>query len=77
MLSTVLSIRISKDVKRRMDELRDVVDWNYEIKRFLEARVDELYRRKIIEEVRRVVELLPEMPRGSVTKYVREDRDSH
>jgi hypothetical protein len=76
-VSTVLSIRISKDVKRRMDELRDVVDWNDEIKRFLEARVDELYRRKIIEEVRRVVELLPEMPRGSVTKYVREDRDSH
>jgi hypothetical protein len=76
-VSTVLSIRISKDVKRRMDELRDVVDWNNEIKRFLEARVDELYRRKIIEEVRRVVELLPEMPRGSVTKYVREDRDSH
>jgi hypothetical protein len=76
-VSTVLSVRISKDVKRRMDELRDVVDWNDEIKRFLEARVDELYRRKIIEEVRRVVELLPEMPRGSVTKYVREDRDSH
>jgi hypothetical protein len=76
-VSTVLSIRISKDVKRRMDELRDVVDWNDEIKRFLEARVDELYRRKIVEEVRRVVELLPEMPRGSVTKYVREDRDSH
>ena len=76
-MSTVLSIRISKDVKRRMDELRDVVNWNDEIKRFLEARVDELYRRKIIEEVRRVVELLPEMPRGSVTKYVREDRDSH
>jgi hypothetical protein len=76
-VSTVLSIRISKDVKRRMDELRDVVNWNDEIKRFLEARVDELYRRKTIEEVRRVVELLPEMPRGSVTKYVREDRDSH
>jgi hypothetical protein len=76
-VSTVLSIRISKDVKRRMEELRDVVDWNDEIKRFLEARVDELYRRKIIEEVRRVVELLPEMPRGSVTKCVREDRDSH
>jgi hypothetical protein len=76
-VSTVLSIRISKDVKRRMEELREVVDWNDEIKRFLEARVDELYRRKIIEEVRRVVELLPEMPRGSVTKYVREDRDSH
>jgi hypothetical protein len=72
-----VTIRISKDVKRRMDELRDVVDWNDEIKRFLEARVDELYRRKIIEEVRRVVELLPEMPRGSVTKYVREDRDGH
>ena len=71
-----LSVRVSKDVKNRMDGPRDIVDWNDEIKRFLEARVDELYRRKIIEEVRRVVELLPEMPRGSITKYVRGDRDS-
>jgi len=45
-VSTVLSVRISKDVKKRMDELRDVVDWNDEIRRFLEARVGELYRRE-------------------------------
>lgn len=76
-MSNVLSIRIPKEVKRKMELLKDVVDWNEEIRRFLESRVDELYRRKVIEEVRRVIERLPEMPRGTVTAYVRGDRDSN
>jgi DNA-binding transcriptional regulator GbsR (MarR family) len=75
-MSDVLSIRIPKEIKRKMELLKDVVDWNEEIRKFLERRVDELYRRRIVEEVRRVIEKLPEMPRGAVTAYVREDRDS-
>jgi len=75
-MSDVLSIRIPKEIKRKMELLKDVVDWNGEIRKFLERMVDELYRRRVIEEVRRVIEKLPEMPRGTVTAYVREDRDS-
>ena len=75
-MSDVLSIRVPREIKRKMELLKDVVDWNEEIREFLERRVDELYRRRVIEEVRRVIEKLPEMPRGVVTAYVREDRDS-
>jgi hypothetical protein len=75
-MSDVLSIRVPKEIKRKMELLKDVIDWNEEIRKFLECRVDELYRRRVLEEVRKVIERLPEMPRGTVTAYVREDRDS-
>lgn len=75
-VSEVFSVKIPKSVKEKMEMFKDVIDWNEEVRRFLESRVDELYKNKIIEEVRKVIEKLPEMPRGSVTRYVREDRDS-
>ena len=76
-MSDVLSVRIPRDVKKKMELFRDVVDWNEEIRKFLESRVDELYRVKVVEEVRKVVEKLPEVPEGIATIYVREDRDSY
>jgi len=75
-LSVVISIRIPRRLKEKMDSLGDV-NWSEEVRRFLEKRVEELRRRKVLEEVRRVIEQLPEVPRGTVTRYVREDRDSH
>ncbi|MEM4970695.1 MAG: hypothetical protein QXE01_05525 [Sulfolobales archaeon] len=60
-----------------MDMLKDYVNWSEEIRRFLEKRVEELRRRRVLEEVRKVIEQLPEVPRGVVTQYVREDRDSN
>ena len=76
-MSDVLSIRVPREIKRKMESLKDLVDWNEEIRKFLESRVDELYRRKVIEEVGRIIENLPETPRGTVTAYVREDRDGN
>jgi hypothetical protein len=42
----------------------------------LRSKINKLYRRKVIEGVRRIIEKLPEVPRGTVTAYVRSDRDS-
>ena len=76
-MSVVISVRIPRRLKERMDELSDVVNWSEEIRKFLEERVRELYRRMVLKEVRKVIEQLPEVPRGTITEYVREDRDSH
>lgn len=75
-MSEVFSVRIPKSVKEKIELLKDIIDWNEEVRRFLESKVDELYKARVIEEVRKVIEKLPEMPRGSITRYVREDRDS-
>ncbi|GBC71819.1 hypothetical protein HRbin02_01607 [Candidatus Calditenuaceae archaeon HR02] len=76
-MSEVFSVRIPKRVKEKMKMLSGVIDWNEEVRSFLESRVDELLKMKVLQEARQVIEKLPEMPRGSVTSYVREDRDSN
>ena len=60
-----------------MDRLGGDINWSEEIRRFIEERVRELRRRRVLEEARRVIERLPETPRGTATRYVRGDRDSH
>lgn len=76
-MSVVISVRIPRKLKEEMDKLRDVVNWNEEIRRFLESRVEELRRIEVLKEVRRVIKQLPEVPRGTVTSYLRKDRDSN
>ncbi|MEM0027606.1 MAG: CopG family transcriptional regulator [Ignisphaera sp.] len=76
-MSVVISIRVPKKLKEQMDMLKGYVDWGEEIRKFIERRVEELRRVYVLEEVRKVIEQLPEVPRGTVTRYLREDRDSN
>ena len=72
---SVVSVRVPKELKERMDALRDVVNWSEEIRAFIERRVAELEQEKAIEELERLIEKLPPAPKGVALKYVREDRD--
>jgi len=40
--TVTLSIRIRRELKVKMDELKDVVDWRREIERFIENRIREV-----------------------------------
>jgi len=71
----VLSIRIPKKLKEEMDKLKDVVDWSSEIRAFIEEKVRTYKRIKVLEEVDRILEQLPETPRGLADRLVREDRE--
>jgi len=72
----VISVRVPRRLKEEMDKLGGDVNWSEEIRRFLEERVRELRRKRVLEEARRVIERLPEASRGTAAGYVREDRDS-
>ena len=76
-MSVVISVRVPRRLKEEMDKLSGYVNWSEEIRRFLEERVRELRRKRVLEEARRVIERLPEAPSGTAAGYVREDRDSH
>jgi len=75
-LSVTVSFRVPRDLKKKMDELRGVVNWSEELRRFLENRIREYEQVRAIEEFEEVVESIPVSPRGTALKYVREDRDS-
>ena len=70
-------MRAPRRLKGEMDRLAGYVNWSEEIRRFLEARAQELRRRLALEEARRVIEQLPEAPQGAAAGYVRGDRDGH
>ena len=75
-MSEVFSIRIPRELKRELEELKNFVDIKEEVIKFLEERV-EMYRRlKALREVHEVLEKHPTIPRRSATRLVREDRDS-
>lgn len=59
-----------------MKELKEV-NWRDEIVKFLTERVEYYRRLKTIEEIRKIVEKLPEAEPGTAERYVREDRDSN
>ncbi len=76
-MSVTVTFRVPKELKERMDKLRGYVNWSEEVRLFLEKRVRELEQARAIEELEKLIRNLPEVPRGAVTGYVREDRDSH
>ena len=52
--TVTLSIRIRRELKEEMDELRDVVDWRREIERFIENRIREVKLRTSLNKVENV-----------------------
>ena len=76
-MSVVVSFKVRREVKERMDRFRGRVDWAEELRRFVEERLREL---EAEENLRRVVEELERIgvgaPKGFAVASVREDRDS-
>lgn len=50
MSTATLSLRIRRDIKERMERMRDV-DWRSEIERFIELRVREIELRRVMSEI--------------------------
>ncbi len=76
-MSVTVSFRVPEELKRRMDRLRKYVNWSEELRKFLERRVREYEQERAIEELEEIIRKIPTSPRGTATKYVREDRDSY
>jgi hypothetical protein len=75
-MSTVVCVRIPRELRERMLRLKDV-NWSDVIRKFIEETVS---RYEFEEAVRRVEEDLrdvPELPPGTVSRWVRVDRESH
>ncbi|MEM3562518.1 MAG: hypothetical protein QXR19_04775 [Candidatus Jordarchaeaceae archaeon] len=74
---SVFSIRIPPEVKSEMDKLKDKINWSEEIREFIKSKIEEHKKRKILDEAVAYIQSLPEAPKGTSQKLVREDRDSH
>jgi len=76
-MSEVISFKVSKDLKRKMEMYRGRVNRTEELRKFVEEEIDEL---EAYENFQRVLEELEKaswsVPKGFSQRSVREDRDS-
>jgi predicted DNA-binding protein len=72
----VISIRIPRELKKKMDSLRGVVNWSEKIRRFIERRVREIEQERVIGELEKLIQELPIAPKDYAARFVRKDRDS-
>ncbi|MEM4674970.1 MAG: CopG family transcriptional regulator [Nitrososphaerota archaeon] len=77
LLSVTVSFRIPRKLKEKMDAFKSEVNWSDEVRRFVQAKVAELEKKRLLKEIDKMIEDLPELPQGTVAKLLREDRDSH
>jgi len=71
-MSTVLSIRIRKELKNRMRMTN--IDWRREIERFIENRIREYERERALKNIEEILEDIPVSERAA-WEDIREDRE--
>ncbi|MDK2372903.1 MAG: CopG family transcriptional regulator [Candidatus Korarchaeota archaeon] len=77
-MSEVVSFKVRRDLKRKMEAFKDRVNWSEELRKFVELKIRELEAKESKERIREKLRNAPwSLQKGSSTKLVREDRDSH
>ncbi|MEM2724655.1 MAG: hypothetical protein QXP47_02690 [Candidatus Nezhaarchaeales archaeon] len=75
-MSSVVSFKVPSHVKKKMEKLKNYVNWNEELRKYLIKRLEELERELNMREVVELLKKTSEVPSGIATVLVREDRDS-
>ena len=77
-MSSVVSFKVRREIKEKMERFRDRVNWAEELRRFVEERIRELEAEENIKRVIEELEKIPiSVPKGFSVNSVREDRDSN
>jgi hypothetical protein len=76
-MNQVISIRVPEETRSEMKKLRRFINWNQEIRAFIQKRVDDKKKDDVLASVTERLKKNPVLPSGSAAQLVRTDRDSH
>ncbi len=74
-MSEVISFKVPRELKKKYEKLKGVIDWPSELRAFVEERIQRAERSLLI---LNMLKRKPEkvLPKGSVVTVIREDRES-
>jgi Arc/MetJ-type ribon-helix-helix transcriptional regulator len=75
-MSVVVCVRIPRELRERMRRLKDV-NWSDVIRRSIEETVSRYEVEEVIRRVEEDLRDVPELPPGTVSRWIRVDRESH
>ena len=74
---SVISFKVKKEIKEKMEKYKDRVNWAEELRKFVEERVRQLEAEENMERIVKELKNLEfDVPKGFSKKSVREGRDS-
>jgi len=76
-MNQVISIRVPEETRSEMKKLRRFINWNQEIRAFIQKRIDDKKKDDVLASVTERLRKNPALPSGSAAQLVRTDRDSH
>ncbi|HKW05911.1 MAG TPA: hypothetical protein VJN71_11470 [Nitrososphaerales archaeon] len=74
---SVVSIKVPEEVKRDMEKRKQRINWSEEIRKFISSKIEEDRRRENIARADKILQSTRKLQKGTSSKLVREDRDSH
>ena len=74
-MSVVVCVRIPRELRERMRRLKDV-NWSDVIRRFIEETVSRYEVEEVIRRAEEDLRDVPELPPGTVSRWIRVDRES-
>ena len=75
-MSSVICVRVSRELKEKMRKFSSV-NWSELIRSFIEETVSRLEAEELLSKIERDLEDVPELPAGTIARWIRVDRDSH
>lgn len=66
-----------KETRSEMKKLRRVINWNQEIRAFIQKRVEDQKKDDVLATITELLKKNPALPPGSAAQLVRSDRDRH
>ena len=74
---SVVSVKVSEEIKRDMEKRKERINWSEEIRQFISSKIEEDRRRENLNKAEKLLQSSHRLPKGTATRLVREDRDSH
>jgi hypothetical protein len=75
-MSNIVCIRVSQDLKERMKKFHNI-NWSDLIRKFIEETVSRLEAEELLKKIENDLRDVPTLPAGTVSRWIRADRDSH
>ena len=72
----VISIRIPKKLKEKMDKFKEI-NWSEEIRKFIEDKITQYEINEVLKRIEEHLNEIPELPPGTIIRWLKSDRESH
>jgi predicted DNA-binding protein len=75
-MSSIVCVRVPRELKERMKKFSNV-NWSELVRHFIEETVSRLEAEELLSRIERDLEDVPELSAGTVSRWIRADRNSH